>query len=100
MSVIAACDFLGTRLNSFVKDLRGGGQDQMNYLLSANYLGALCTLDQEKSQSLTFVHMQSQTKHGFATVCWQEALLGPQRCTEIHRKLVHLSPHTEQLKTG
>lgn len=40
-----------------------------------------------------------QAKHGFAAVCWQEALLGPQRCREIHRKLVHLSPHTEQLST-
>lgn len=79
MSVITACDFPGTRFNSFVKDLPGGGQDQMNYLLFANYLGALCTLDQrEKPEPDLRSHAESnQTQFCSSLSAGRKAFLDP-----------------------
>lgn len=58
---------LGTECNSFAKDLPGGKQDWINYLLSASHLEVRRTLDQRDGP--TFVHKQSPNKHSFAAVC-------------------------------
>lgn len=63
VSAIVAGDLIGLKLNSFVKDPPGSGQDL------SNYLGAHCIRTEKKSQGLPCVLTWSRSTQGSAAVC-------------------------------
>lgn len=103
LSASVACDLIGLKFNSFVKDLPGGRQGQINDLCFANYLGAHCTLDQrEKPGSDLCSQVESNHTQLHSCRCagqnCRKPFLEPQRGTQTRRKLVHPSPPLEQLR--